>query len=315
MKVVISEDLWSEIPVWFREKYEVVYEPDLFTQPTVLAKQLNNAEALIVRNRTQVTHELLRTSPFLQVVGRLGVGLDNIDLSACHDRNVSVITARGFNAIAVAEYVFAAMLWKSRFLHVCDASIKSGKWDRMAGTGWNLYGKTLGLIGMGDIGHRVAIRAKAFGMNVIAYDPAILVSNVVVQDLGVQLTPLTDLLGLSDFISIHVPLLPNTRKMIGARELAMMKSDVMLINTSRGGIVDEGELYHCLLDCPSKTAVLDVRESEPPTDGDVLLELSNVLLTPHVAGVTHESSEHIAAFVLENVNRILQGKSAQGIVE
>ena len=314
MKVLITEDLWWPLPDWFQIAHNVTYEPDLYTDPMNLVAEGSSVQALIVRNRTVVSRALLEQFPDLEVVGRLGVGLDNIDLTACKDRGISVITARGFNANAVAEYVFAAMFERARFLRTSDTSIKQGIWNRKMGTGLELSGKTLGLIGVGDIGQRVALRANAMAMNVLAYDPFLLDSNLLLQDRMIKRVELDEVFRSSDYISIHVPLLPTTLHLISDRELQLMKEDVVLINTSRGGIIDEGALLTSLRMHPNRLAVLDVREQEPPSATDELTQLKNVLLTPHIAGITRESSEAVAEFILRQVDKKLMGESVQGIV-
>lgn len=314
VRVLITEDLWLPIPEDFRQDLDVVYDPDLFARPDKLATYAEGTVALIVRNKTRVNRELLDRFTSLRVIGRLGVGLDNLDLEACRQRGVRVVAAKGFNANAVAEYVFAAMFLRARFLHSSDAATKRGKWDRRGATGAEISGKRLGLIGVGEIGQRVAFRARAMGMKVFAYDPFLLTSNQLIQDSVVCPVELVDLLRQSDYISMHVPLMPATHHLIGAKELQVMKDDVMLINTSRGGIIDETALVASLREHPGRFAALDVRETEPAGEGDEMCELSNVLLTPHIAGITHESSAGVANFILQQVQNLLQGRPVGGLV-
>ncbi|WAH37641.1 hydroxyacid dehydrogenase [Alicyclobacillus dauci] len=311
--IVICEDLWHPLPSWLEEKYTVAYHAGLYLDPKRLAEVAEEAKALVVRNQTRVEHALLASLRNLRAVGRLGVGLDNINLAACRNADVQVVAARGCNANAVAEYVFAAMFLHRRHLHEADELIRKGKWAREESIGFELSGKTLGLIGVGDIGQRVAVRARAMGMNVLAYDPFLYASSMLVQDFAVKPCDMETVCQQADIISIHVPLTDDTYHLIGRTEFSMMKTNVMLINTARGGIVDEEALHSALLDCPDRFAVLDVREHEPPVN-DQLVQLANTLFTPHVAGITFESSARVADFVLRGIDDVLSGRFAQGVV-
>ncbi len=286
-----------------------LYDPELWRDRARLSAQLADCTALIVRNQTRVDAALLANAPRLRVVGRLGVGLDNLDLEALRARGITVVTGGNANAIAVAEYTLAAMLTLARRLPAADRHTKGGGWDRAAfGAGFELHGKTLGLIGLGDIGARVARRALACGMRVVAHDPLITPHHFAAAELGVTLAPLDDLLGESDFISLHVPLLPTTRHLINAERLARMKPTAVLINTSRGGIVDEAALIEALRAGRLGGAALDVRALEPPEQPDPLAQFENVLLTPHIAGLTAESQARVCQAVAEDVLRVLRGE-------
>jgi D-3-phosphoglycerate dehydrogenase len=313
-KVLIAEDLWWKVPTGFAERYHVVYEPGLVHDRARLLQSGQDTAALVVRNRTRVDSELLTQFPSLKVVGRLGVGLDNIHLDACRDRGVQVVAAKGCNAVSVAEYVTACLFHHARFLHQSDGSVRGGTWDRQGATGFEVFGKTMGLVGVGDIGHRVAIRAKALGLRILAYDPFVLPTSPLVQDLGVELAPLNAVLEQAHYVSVHVPLTPETHHMIGEGQLQLMRADAVLINTARGGIVDENALAVKLTKHPQSVAYLDVREHEPPRDGDDLAQFPNVVSTPHVAGITKESSQRVAEFVLAQVDAVLRGEPAQGSV-
>jgi len=288
---------------------EVIYEPALWRARERLFALLNDCQALIVRNQTRVDAELLTHAPALKVVGRLGVGLDNLDLPALRARDIVVVTGGQANSIAVAEYAIGAMIALARRLPAADRSTKGGAWDRAAfGSGAELYGKTLGLIGLGDIGARVAKRALAFGMRVIAHDPLITPMHFAAAELGVALMPLEDVLRTSDFVSLHLPLLPTTANLINAERLALMKPTAILINTSRGGIIDEAALADALRTGRLGGAALDVRAQEPPMGDDPLATLDNVLLTPHIAGLTAESQARVCTTVADDVLRVLRGE-------
>lgn len=308
MKVVISELIWPPALEPLRAVVQVVYGEDLWRRPDELYAQLADADALIVRNQTQVRDELLAAGPGLKVVGRLGVGLDNIDLAAARARGAQVVFARSANAVAVAEYVFAAMFAAARRLAEATADTRAGGWDRQRFTGGELYGKTLGIVGLGDIGGRLARRAQAFGMQTIAADPQVNASSLVVAEFGVRLVTLDELLAAADFVSLHIPLVPATRQLINAERLAMMKPGAWLINTARGGVVDEAALAAALRAGRPGGAALDVRASEPPGANDPLAELPNVILTPHVAGITAEANRRTATMVVDDVLRVLRGE-------
>lgn len=278
------------------------YDPALWRDRARLCELLGDCEALIVRNQTRVDAELLAHAPKLKVVGRLGVGLDNLDVNALRERHIAIVTGGHANAIAVAEYTLAAMLALARKLPLADRSTKGGGWDRAAfGAGGELYGKTLGLIGLGDIGARVAKRAAAFGMRVIAHDPLITPNHFAAAEFDVALLPMDRVLRESDFVSLHVPLLPTTVRLINAERLAEMKPTAILINTSRGEIVDEDALAQALREGRLGGAALDVRAHEPPDRPDPLSAFDNVLLTPHVAGLTAESQTRVCNAVVEGV--------------
>lgn len=292
----------------------IITDAHLWRDTERLLAIIHDAEALIVRNQTQVTAQLLDAAPRLRVIGRMGVGLDNIDLVAARTHHVAVTAARNANAIAVAEYVLAAMLQVTRNLSAADASVRAGEWNRIHFGGTELWGHTLGLIGVGEIGRRVATRAQAFGMHVVGYDPLVGPYDFAPAEQGITLLALDEVLAQADVLSLHVPLLPTTRHLINAERLARMQPHAMLINTSRGGIIDETALLHALNTGQLYRAVLDVREVEPPPQDDPLRSCDAVLLTPHVAGLTAEAQERTAHLVIADVLRVLAGERAIGAV-
>jgi len=315
-KIVISEDLWMPLlSEYGREAaVEVVYDWTLVHQREALFAHGPGTRALIIRNQTKVDADLLAHFPDLCVIGRLGVGLDNIDVGACRRRGIDVVSARGYNANAVAEYVMTCLLSHARPLQQWGEQVRAGQWNRMAAMGGEIYGKTLGLIGIGDIGQRVASRARACGVRVVAYDPFVLSSHAVVRDCGVTLLSLESVLAQSHFVSLHIPLTSETRGLLDCSALRGMRSDSVIINTARGGIIDEEALAQVLQDEPNRFAYLDVRTVEPPAPHDVLLQRSNVCVTPHIAGITQESAQEVGAFVLEQVMLALSGVRPLGIV-
>ncbi len=287
---------------------EVHYDPKLWQRPQELADRLRTAAALVVRNQTQVTSDLLASAPQLKVIGRLGVGLDNIHVAAAKRRGISVVTAQGANAVAVAEYVFACLLRFTRDLDAVGQSVRRGEWNRTLG-GCELFGKTLGLIGLGDIGQRIALRARCFGMTVVAYDPWQLPTRLASTELGVRLLSAEDVYRAADFISVHAPLTEATRNLLDATAFASMKPGAYVINTARGGVVDEGALLEAIRRGDLGGAALDVRVQEPSGEDDPLAAEPKILRTPHIAGLTEEAGVRTAAMVADDVLRVLTGES------
>lgn len=284
---------------------DVLYDPKLVDSPAALAAALTNARALLVRNRTQVRPPLLALAPRLTVVGRLGVGLDNIDLDACKARGIAVYPATGANDLSVAEYVITAMLVLLRHAWFASEQVIAGQWPRMTTIGREVSGKRLGLVGYGAIARETAARARALGMQVAACDPY-----VPPQDAAwTHAEPLTleELLARSDVVSLHVPLTAQTRHLINAAALARMSAQAILINASRGGVVDEPALAHALKSGKLGGAALDVFETEPldAATGAVFAGVPNLLLTPHIAGVTEESNVRVSGVTAASVLRHL----------
>jgi (S)-sulfolactate dehydrogenase len=306
-EIVISEFMDEAAVRTVLAGRDVLYDPTLVDNPTALAAVLRDARALIVRNRTQVRGALLENAPRLEAVGRLGVGLDNIDLPACKDRDIAVFPATGANDVSVAEYVITAMLVLLRRAWFATPDVVTGRWPRMTTIGREVSGKTLGLIGLGGIARETAVRARALGMSVIAYDPLLPVDHAAWQ--LARAVGFETLLAESDVISLHVPLTPATRNMIGTAQLALLRPGSVLINAARGGVIDEVALIEALRSGRLGGAALDVFEHEPldATRGAVFANLPNLLLTPHIAGVTEESnvrvSEVTARAVLAHLNR------------
>ena len=314
MRVVVTELIWPEGLAELEASADVEYDPDLWRDPEALRKKVETADALIVRNQTTVDAALLQSADSLGAVGRLGVGLDNIDLDAARARSVPVVFARNANAVAVAEYVVAAMLDRSRTLREANDDVRAGNWDRRRFTGTEIHGKTLGLVGVGEIAQRVARRADAFGMRVVGYDPYVAPYDYPVIETGVELMNLDDLLEASDFVSLHVPLNPGTRGLFSLPTLRKMKQDAWLINTSRGGVIDEVDLCRALDERLIGGAVLDVLEQEPVPADSPLLEQENVILTPHIAGLTEEAQVNTSVLVAREVLKVLRGEPSLCVV-
>ena len=314
MKVVVSEHVHDAAVALLEERVEVVYDPRLHEEEAAFASALRDADALIVRNKTFVGAELLARAPGLKAVGRVGVGLDNLDLKALRERQVVATWAPGTNAVSVAEYVIGAILESSRRFARASASLHRGEWDRQGAIGGEIFGKTLGIVGLGDIGTRLARRAQVFGMKVLASDPAVHDSSLGVQEFAVARVELDELLQASDFVSLHAPLVDGTRDLVNAGTLARMKPSAFLVNTARGGLVDEAALADALRNGRLAGAALDVRREEPPGENDLLRDLPNVILTPHVAGVTRESMRRASLHVAKDVLRALDGERPMSVV-
>lgn len=291
----------------------VRYDPDLHRRPGDLAAALAaGARALVVRNRTRVDARLLAAAPALRVVGRLGAGLDNVDVAACRRRGVEVVHAPDANAVSVAEMTLALVLALARRLAPADAHVRGGGWERQAFAGMELDGKTLGILGFGRIGRLVAGRARAFGMRLLTHHPRLSAGDPDLVRLGVELVPLDDLLAGCDVLTVHLPLTPATRNLLDAAALARLRPGAHLVNVGRGGVVDEAALADALEQGRLAGAALDVRASEPPGAGDPvaarLNRLPNVLLTPHVAGLTAEAQRRTCLQVARDVLRVLAGE-------
>jgi (S)-sulfolactate dehydrogenase len=301
-EIVISEFITPEALALLEQRHSVHYDPALSERPEALASALTDARAIIVRNKTQVRGPVLDASMRLEAVGRLGVGLDNIDVAACEARGIKVLPAQGANAAAVAEYVIGAALILLRGAFDATTRLTSGEWPREQFIGRQLEGKQFGLLGFGAIGRAVAARARVFGMDIAAYDPGIPHDAPRWQTEARRMT-FEELLKSSDVLSLHLPLNDETRGALGAAALAQMMPGAILINTARGGIVDEPALATALRDGRLAGAALDVFDSEPidETTAALFAGLDNVILTPHIAGVTEESNARVSEVTARNI--------------
>jgi (S)-sulfolactate dehydrogenase len=304
--ILISEFITSQALETLRSKHKVIYGPDLYKDCPALIAALQNIDALIVRNLTQVNEEILVGAPNLKVVGRLGVGLENIELPACAKRNIKVIPATGANAESVAEYVVGAAVTLTRGFIPAKVSTLKGEWPRPRFSTYpEFLGKIIGIVGFGSIGRVVAKKANAFGLHCLAYDPMLPAGSIELDGFSVPLLSLSDLLGKSDAVTLHLPFLPETKNLFNAATLDQMKNGACLINTARGGIVDERALAERLRSGRLGGAAIDVFESEPAKDLSHFVGIENLILTPHIAGVTHESNERVSQMIADEVNRFL----------
>lgn len=308
-EIVISEFMDEAAVDRIRARHETLYDPQLVDRPDDLIAAVAGASAIVVRNRTRVTAALLAAAPGLRCVGRLGVGLDNIDLDACKARDVTVYPASGANDVAVAEYVVTTALALIRRAYTATEDVIAGRWPRQQLIGREGQGKRLGLVGYGSIARQTAARARAFGFSIAAYDPFLPESDAAWAD--AQRFDLDDLLRTSDVVSLHVPLTDTTRHMIGADALSAMRPGAVLINSARGGVVDEAALADALRQGKIAGAALDVFETEPLTAeaGRVFAGIANLILTPHIAGVTDESNVRVSRVTADNILRHLETRS------
>jgi (S)-sulfolactate dehydrogenase len=284
---------------------DVLYDPGLVDRAEELKAALGSARALIVRNRTQVRGSLLEAAPGLKAVGRLGVGLDNIDLDACKARDIAVLPASGANDVSVAEYVICTAMLLLRGAYRASEQMLAGDWPRNALIGRETAGRVMGLVGFGSIAREVAKRAAGLGTRVLAFDPY--TEDKEFAELGVDRRELTSLLSESDVVSLHVPLTAETRGLFGSDVIGRMRPGAVLINTARGGIVDEAALAEALRQGRLGGAALDVFAEEPlkQAAAAAFQGVPNLVLTPHIAGVTEESNVRVSWVTVENVKKAL----------
>ena len=299
--ILITEFMDEDAVERLREAHPTSYAPGLADTQDAIPARLAGVQALIVRNRTQVTEALLDAAPDLKVVGRLGVGLDNIDLDACAARGVEVIPATGANTLSVAEYVVTNALILLRNAYQAGHAMKAGKWPRAECSGREVSGRRLGLIGFGSIAQETARLARALGMKVSAYDPHVPVDDPAWE--GATARHFEAVLATSDVISLHVPLNGATRHMMNAEAFEMMREGAVLINAARGGVVDEAALAAAMRAGHIGGAALDVFEEEPLTaeGAQIFKGLQNLILTPHIAGVTQDSNTRVSAMIADLV--------------
>jgi (S)-sulfolactate dehydrogenase len=306
--IVITEFMDEAAVATLAARYKVHHDPELFGKPDELAALLAEAPALIVRNQTQVRGKVLAAAKGLKVVGRLGVGLDNIDMEACTGRGIRVFPATGANSLSVVEYVICSAMVLLRGAYFANAAMLAGEFPKTKLIGREIAGKRLGLIGFGAIARDTANHARLLGMEVAAYDPY-----VAADDPAWQTTQRLDfdvVLSTSDVISVHLPLTPETRGVIGKKAFALMKPDAVLVNAARGGVMDEAALVKALKGGKLAGAAIDVFEEEPLRDGaKIFAGAPNLILTPHIAGNTVESNGRVSGLVAERVMAALEGRA------
>ncbi len=313
--IVISEDVWSADFEALAESFPILREPDLWSNPTDLKAKLADATALVVRNRTQVTREIIEAAPKLKVIARAGVGLDNIDIKAADDNGVVVAAALGINAVAVGEQTVMMALAISRKLIELDSGTRNGEWNRKAGR--EITGKTWGLLGFGATARATAELLKGFKVKVLAYDPFAKPDSNYLHSINAEMAAIERVIAESDYISIHLPATPETKEIINAALLAKMKKSAIIVSVGRGEVINEADLEVALRNGDIAGAGLDVRAQEPPKDKR-FTDLANVVLAPHVAGITQESQAAINQVLVSEIRAALTGgvqKYAVGAVK
>jgi len=282
---------------------KVTYEPEI--TPEQISEKIGNFEVVVVRSRTKMTRELIAKADKCQIIARVGIGLDNIDQEAAKEKNIRVINAVEGAITAVAELVIGLMISMAREIPRADREIRNGNWIKKELMGSELKGKYLGIVGLGNIGKRLGRLARALNMNIIGYD-VIPIDDEFSKEVGLMKADLDTLLSSADYVSFHVPLLDSTHHMINAEKLKMMKNTARIINTSRGGVIDEGALYSSLKDGSLAGAALDVFEVEPATENN-LITLPNFIATPHIGAQTKEAQLLAANIIAEKIIQILRG--------
>jgi D-3-phosphoglycerate dehydrogenase / 2-oxoglutarate reductase len=307
--ILITEQMAGAPLAALQAKFDVTYLPSLWQQRGQLLEQIPRAQAMLVRNQTQVDAEVLRCATNLKVIGRAGVGLDNIDMNAANAAGVVVSYSPGANANAVAELTLGLLVALSRRLLSAHEHTRTGGWDRMKFMGQEISGRCLALIGCGAIGRLTAQKAVAMGMHVVGYDPFLTAGHPALASSGIELMPFAQAVAQADFVSCHVPASAQTKEMFDAQCFATMKKGAYFINTSRGNAVNEADLALALASGQLAGAALDVRTVEPSTVG-VLETLDNVILTPHIGGLTLEAQEAVLQMICSDVHAVLEGRPA-----
>ncbi|MDP2766538.1 MAG: phosphoglycerate dehydrogenase [Candidatus Methanoperedens sp.] len=302
MKILVSDPISEQGIEILKKEFDVDIATGL--APAELIKRIGNYEALIVRSETQVTKDVINAGKMLKIIGRAGVGVDNIDVNTATEKGIIVVNAPEGNTISAAEHTIALMLAMSRNIPQANASLKSKKWERKKFMGVEVRGKVFGIIGLGRIGSEVAKRAQGMEMKILAYDPFI--SQERANELGVELTTVEDIVKRSDYITVHTPLTKETKDLISSREFAIMKKGARVINCARGGIINEDALAKAVKDGIVSSAAIDVFVKEPPFESP-LLELDRVIVTPHLGASTEEAQINVAVTVAEQIVNALKG--------
>lgn len=308
--VLISENIPGEGMDRLIASCDAVFAPELWKEPDKLLAMIGDFRALIVRNQTKVNRELIAKATKLEIIGRAGVGLDNVDLAAATERGIVVAFTPEQNTNSVAELAIGLTLALARMIPAGDADTKAGGWKRQKFTGVEILGKTLGLVGLGRIGASTAAKARALGMDIIAYDPFVDAESLKAMELRARMATLEEVLRESDFISCHLPATTETRQLFDYEKFCQMKPEAFFINTSRGEVVDEDGLIRALREKKIAGAALDVRAKEPP-EASALAEMENVILMPHIGAFTNEGQRRVVTAVCRDVEVVLAGGAAR----
>ena len=307
MRIVITEFMDERAVAQLKAAHDVLYDPKLVDDAPRLKAEAAKADAIVVRNRTQVRGDLLAALARCKVVGRLGVGLDNIDVPGCEARGMQVIPATGANALSVAEYVVTTAAMLLRGAYVSTADVAAGNWPRNAlSNGREIGGKTLGLVGFGSIGQLTAKLGRGLGMQVIAFDAMMDQDHPAFAQGQARSAGLDEVIKMADVVSLHVPLVDSTRGLFNAARIASMKKGAVLINTARGGIVDDAALASALKSGHLGGAAIDVFDTEPLPASAHFEGCPNLVLTPHIAGVSAESNERVSFLIADKLLQALK---------
>ena len=293
-----------------RAKFDCTFAPDLWQHPDELYSIIGNYKALMVRNQTQVTRELISAAKNLQVIGRAGVGLDNVDVQAASERGIVVALTPEQNANSVAELTIGLILALARKIPAADRDTKAGGWKRQHFTGSEILGKKLGVVGFGRIGVSTANKARALGMDIVAYDPFVDADSLKAMEARAEMTSLENVLQQADFISCHLPATKSTLNLFDESRFALMKPSAFFINTSRGEVVNEAALLQALQENKIAGAALDVRTQEPP-EHSPLAKMDNVILLPHLGAFTREGQVRVVTAICKDVAAVLNGDAAK----
>ena len=311
--ILITENIGGRWLDDLKARFAVVLEPQLWKSPDKIKALLPGCRGLIVRNQTRVNADLLSAADKLQVIGRAGAGLDNIEVPAATAKGIVVASTPDQNSISVAELTLAMMLALARKIPAANQHAHGGGWERQRFVGTELYGKNFGVVGLGRIGFLSALRARALGMNILAHDQYISPDAVAVAETQARMMDLDSLLAESDFVSCHTPLTPETKGFFNYERFCRMKPSAFFLNLARGEVVDEPGLIRALQEKKIAGAGLDVREQEPPVPGP-LADMENVILTPHIAAFTQEAQARVVAAVCQDVAAVLAGGAAKNFV-
>lgn len=311
-KILISDSLSKEAVDILQKEKDLKVDVNTKLTPDELKKVIKDYDGLLVRSSTKVTKDVINSADKLKIIGRAGVGLDNVDIDAASKKGVIVVNTPGGNTISTAEHTFSMMLALSRSIPQADLSIKKGEWERKKFMGVELYGKTLGIVGLGRIGTEVAKRALSFDMKVVAYDPYLSFEKA--KDLGIESVDLEGLLKQSDYITVHTPLTEDTKHVISDKQFEIMKKGVRVINCARGGIIDEAALMKAIESGKVSGAALDVYEEEPPVKDSKLLKSDKLVLTPHLGASTEEAQVNVAIDIANTARDILLGRCIRNAV-
>ena len=308
--ILVTENIIGTAMDELRQQFELVFAPDLWQQQDKLIETVPNFRAIIARNQTQLTRELMGAATRLEIIGRAGVGMDNVNLEAANDHGIVVALTPEQNTNSVAELTIGLIIALARKISLADRDTKAGNWDRRRFMGIEISGKTLGIIGFGRIGSATAAKARALGMNIVAYDPYVDIDCLRALESRTRLTSLAEVLATADFISLHLPENEETRDLFGAAEFAQMKPSAYFINAARGGVVQENALLAALQQPQIAGAALEVRQIEPPAPS-AFDALDNVIQLPHIAAQTHEAQHRVVTAICRDVATVLRGGEAK----